>query len=172
VKSRVRPDQLYKLGRALAAWAAEGKAPTLEALAFSASLGPRVAAALLAVVAEAGVVRSHNSIVEILAPANRVESDVRRLARQFETLRRQDAHRLDLVASYAQSQECRALFLRRYFGEEEGRACGLCDVCLARGPYPATFWEPLATPARPGTRRARRAGRGQARRRRVTRSRR
>jgi ATP-dependent DNA helicase RecQ len=156
-KSRVRPEQLYKLGHALAAWAAESRVPTLEALALSSSLGPRIAAALVAVVAEAGIVRSQDSSVEILASANRVEDDVRRLARQFETLRTQDGHRLDLVASYAHSHECRALFLRRYFGEGEGAPCGLCDVCRARRPYPASFWEPLATPARLGTRRARRA---------------
>jgi ATP-dependent DNA helicase RecQ len=171
-KSRVRPEQLYKLGRAVASWAAEGKSPTLEALALSSSLGPRVAAALLAVVAEAGIIRSRDSLMEVRTPANRVESDVRRLARRSETLRTQDAHRLDLVASYAQSRECRAVFLRRYFGEEAGRPCGLCDMCRARGPYPATFWEPLATPAILGTRRARRAfGRGRAHGRRVTRSR-
>jgi len=172
-KSRVRPDQLYKLGRALATWAAERKSPTLEALALSSSLGPRVAAALLAVIAEAGIIRSRDSVVEVLTPAKRVESDVWHLARQFETLRTRDAHRLDLVATYAQSRECRAVFLRRYFGEEEGQPCGFCDVCRAREPYPATFWEPLATPAILGTRRARRAfGRVRAGgRRRVTRSR-
>ena len=35
-RSRVRPEQLYKLGRALAAWATEEKVPSLESLALSA----------------------------------------------------------------------------------------------------------------------------------------
>src|SRR5260221_13421205 len=56
-KSRVRPDQLYKLGRALAAWAGEGRTPTLEALALSAGQGPRITGALLAVLEEAGLVQ-------------------------------------------------------------------------------------------------------------------
>ena len=37
-RSRVRPEQLYKLGRALAAWATEDKVPSLESLALSAEL--------------------------------------------------------------------------------------------------------------------------------------
>ena len=56
-KSRVRPDQLYKLGRALAAWAGEGRTPTLEALALSADLGERPTSALLATLEEAGLVK-------------------------------------------------------------------------------------------------------------------
>ena len=37
-RSRVRPDQLYKLGRALSAWAAEGREPHLQALAVLAEV--------------------------------------------------------------------------------------------------------------------------------------
>jgi ATP-dependent DNA helicase RecQ len=54
-RSRVRPDQLYKLGAALAAWAEEGREPTVQALAVSAELGPRIAGALLAKLEEAGL---------------------------------------------------------------------------------------------------------------------
>ena len=39
------PDQLYKIGEALAARGGENRTPTLEALAMSAGLGPRIAAA-------------------------------------------------------------------------------------------------------------------------------
>ncbi len=73
-KSRVRPDQLYKLGSALAAWAGEGRTPTLEALALSAGQGPRVTAALLAVLEEAGLVGvAEDKSIEILVPADEVE---------------------------------------------------------------------------------------------------
>ena len=55
-KSRVRPDQLYRLGTALAAWKGEGRTPDLDALALSAQLSSRVTEALLAILEEAGLV--------------------------------------------------------------------------------------------------------------------
>jgi ATP-dependent DNA helicase RecQ len=35
------------------------------------------------------------------------------------------------VADYAQSGDCRSVFLRRYFGEEHPPRCGTCDRCRA-----------------------------------------
>jgi len=149
LKSRVRPDQLYKLGKALAAWAGEGRTPELEALALSAGQGPRVTTALLAVLEEAGFVHlDREGVVDIRLPADVVEANVRSLAGQFETLRTQDGRRLDSLAEYVHSTECRAVVLRRYFGEEGGEACRLCDVCRGRPERPSSFWEPIAQPER------------------------
>jgi ATP-dependent DNA helicase RecQ len=147
-KSRVRPDQLYRLGRALAAWAGEGRMPARDALAVSAEQGPRVTAALLAVLEEAGLVRvSDDGPVEVTVPAESVEQQVRSLAGQFETLRTQDGRRLDTLAEYAGSTDCRAVFLRRYFGADAGTAaCGLCDICRGRPERPSSFWEPIVQP--------------------------
>jgi ATP-dependent DNA helicase RecQ len=79
-KSRVRPDQLYKLGSALAAWAGEGREPTLEALALSAGQGPRVTGALLAVLEEAGLVSlGADGSISVLVPAESVEEQSRSL---------------------------------------------------------------------------------------------
>ncbi|MEE9606707.1 MAG: RecQ family ATP-dependent DNA helicase, partial [Myxococcota bacterium] len=100
-RSRVRPEQLYRLGRALAAWAREERSPSLEALAVSAELGPRVTAALLAKLEEAGLVRSEDAQVRVIASADSVEPDARSLAGQFETLRTQDGRRLDALGEYA-----------------------------------------------------------------------
>jgi len=148
-KSRVRPDQLYKLGRALAAWAAEGRTPQLEALALSAGQGPRITGALLAVLEEAGLVRmGEDGAINILAPAESVEEGSRALAGQFETLRTQDGRRMDAIADYVLTTECRAMLLRRYFGEADGEPCGLCDVCRGRPERPSSFWEPIAQPER------------------------
>jgi ATP-dependent DNA helicase RecQ len=148
-KSRVRPDQLYKLGAALAAWAAEGRTPHIEALALSAGQGPRVTGALLAVLEEAGLVREdEDHTVRILEPAESVEARSRSLAGQFETLRTQDGRRMESIAEYALTSECRAVLLRRYFGEEDGTPCGLCDTCRGRPERPSSFWEPIAQPER------------------------
>lgn len=135
--SRVRPDQLYKVGSALAAWAGEERAPSTAALALSASLGPRATQALLAILEEAGLIHLDDGEVEVLVPPDKIEEEARSLAGRFATQRTQDARRLDTVAEYAGSGECRAVFLRRYFGEEGGSPCRICDVCrgvTARAP--------------------------------------
>jgi ATP-dependent DNA helicase RecQ len=162
-KSRTRPDQLWRLGRALAAWAREGRGPTVEGLALSAEVGQRVAAALLALIADAGLVRWKESAIEIAAPAGELEEEVRDLASRFETLRTQDARRLDAIAAYAHGTECRVAMLRRYFGEEAGEPCGRCDVCRGRAGRAESFWEPLERPPTPA--RGRRGGRRGRRRR-------
>ncbi len=148
-KSRVRPDQLYKLGRALAAWAGEGRSPDVEALALSAGQGPRVTQALLAVLEEAGIVAvTEDKAIEVVVAADEVEERARHLAGQFETLRTQDGRRMDSLSEYATSGECRAVLLRRYFSDDDGDACGLCDVCRGRPERPSSFWEPIAQPER------------------------
>jgi ATP-dependent DNA helicase RecQ len=159
-KSRVRPDQLYKLGRALAAWAGEGRTPSLEALALSAGQGPRVTGALLAVLEEAGLVAlGEDGSIAILEPAESVEERSRSLAGQFETLRTQDGRRMDSLSEYALTSECRAVLLRRYFGEEDGAPCGLCDICRGRPERPSSFWEPIAQPERKKKKKRRRGHR-------------
>ncbi len=161
-RSRVRPDQLYKLGAALAAWAEEGREPTVQALAVSAELGPRIASALLTKLEEAGLVRFEGDHIQIAGSPATLEQDARALAGQFETLRRQDARRLDALGDYAASGECRAIYLRRYFGEPDETPCELCDICRGSPERPAAFFEPLVRPAPPHRkRRSRRGGQRQ-----------
>jgi ATP-dependent DNA helicase RecQ len=162
-KSRVRPEQLYRLGTALAAWKGEGRTPDLDALALSAQLSSRVTEALLAVLEEAGLVSlADGGVIQILAAAESIEEQSSSLAGQFETLRTQDGRRLDRIGEYAASQECRAVFLRRYFGEEDGTICGLCDICRGRPERPESFWEPIAQPEHRRKRKRRRRGRRRA----------
>ena len=155
-RSRLRPDQLYKLGSALAAWAAEGRTPTIDALALSADLGERPTNALLATLEEAGLVKiSEDFLVQATCAPAEVEEKVRSLAGQFANMRTQDSRRLDAVADYAQDPGCRAVYLRSYFGEEGGGACGLCDVCRGRPDRPSTFCSPVAAPKRMNKKRRR-----------------
>ncbi|HEX2485730.1 MAG TPA: RecQ family ATP-dependent DNA helicase, partial [Myxococcota bacterium] len=147
-KSRVRPEQLYKLGHALAAWAGEDKTPSVAALALSANLGTRTTGALLALLEEATLVRFDQDAVYVTVPADEIEEEARKLASQFETLRTQDARRLEAVADYADEARCRAGFLASYFGEEVEGPCGLCDRCRGGTERPDSFFEPLAPPRR------------------------
>lgn len=145
-RSRVRPEQLYKLGAALAAWAQEEKVPSLAALALSAELGSRTTGALLALLEEATLVRWDQNAVYVTVPPEEIEPRSRKLAGQFETLRTQDARRLDAVADYALDAPCRAVYLQEYFGEEAIQPCGMCDRCRGQADRPNSFWEPLAPP--------------------------
>ena len=161
--SRVRPDQLYRLSAALAAWAAEGRVPEAGALALAAQLGERPAKALLAVLEEAGLVTLDDDGVHITTAPSEFEEQARSLAGRFLTLRTQDGRRLDRLAEYVHTKECRAIFLRVYFGEEPGAPCGLCDICRGAPQRPSTFWQPIARPQGPQRRkrrRRRRRGRG------------
>jgi ATP-dependent DNA helicase RecQ len=155
-RSRIRPDQLFKLGSALAAWSDESRSPSLEALALSAELGPRITQALLSKLEEAGFVDLADSEIRIVDPERDIEEDTRSLAGDFELVRRQDARRLDSIEEYAtHTNECRAVFLRGYFGEETDEDCGLCDVCRGRPKRPSGFFAPLVLPKQP-----KRKGRG------------
>jgi hypothetical protein len=145
-RSRVRPEQLYRLARALSAWATEEKVPSVEALALSAELGSRTTAALLALMEEGTLVKWDPDAVFVTVPPEEFEQRARALAGQFETLRTQDARRLDAVADYAIDAECRSEFLEEYFGEDSEGACGMCDKCRGQADRPNSFWEPLAPP--------------------------
>jgi ATP-dependent DNA helicase RecQ len=158
-RSRVRPEQLYRIGAALAAWAGEDKTPTVDALALSAEMGPRVASALIAVLEQAGLVEWDEKEVHILGSGDSIEEDTNRLAGRFETLRTQDGRRLDALADYAQTEECRAVYLRGYFGEDADESCGLCDVCRGKPSRPESFFAPIKAPPRK-KRRPRRGRRG------------
>ena len=145
-RSRIRPDQLFKLGAALEAWTDEERSPSLEALALSAELGSRITQALLAKVEEAGFVNCDDAEIRVIDPSRSIQEDTRSLAGQFERLRREDSRRLDLIGDYAVEHDCRATFLRAYFGEDVDEPCGLCDICRGKPRRPSGFFSPLAAP--------------------------
>ena len=164
-RSRLRPEQLYRMGSALAAWSGEDKIPSLEALALSAEVGPRVGAALVAKFEEAGLVCwDDDKEIHFTDPDVDFEARTRALAGQFETLRTQDGRRLDALTSYVRTDRCRAVFLSEYFGEDMDEPCGLCDICRGSPTRPESFFAPIAPPSRPKkkkkSRRSRR-GRGE-----------
>lgn len=169
-RSRLRPDQLYRMGSALAAWSDEDKSPGLEALALSAEVGPRVAMALVAKIEEAGLIYFENDEIRFTDPSIDLEEATRALAGQFETLRTQDGRRLDALGHYFGSEECRAQFLSNYFGEDMGEVCGLCDICRGSPARPASFFAAHTAPDRPKrkTRSSRRGKRSGGRRKKST----
>jgi hypothetical protein len=109
--------------------------------------GPRIAQALLAILEEAELVRMTDGTIEVLRPET-IEEESRHLSGQFATLRTQDGRRLDSVAEYVHAPGCRAVTLRRYFGESNERPCGLCDACRGVAKRPSSFYEPVVRPPR------------------------
>lgn len=53
--------------------------------------------------------------------------------KQIEGYRNRLFEKLQLMARYAETEECRERFLRIYFGETNAGRCGHCDRCLDRG---------------------------------------
>jgi ATP-dependent DNA helicase RecQ len=132
--SRPAVRHLERLESALAAWAAEEKAPTVAALAFSAGVPQRIAEALLSDLGEAGLVdRDEAGGVVISVPLEAFQAGARDLVARLKTFRWEGERRLGAVAEYARSEACRSVFLRRYFGEESPPECGTCDRCRAAG---------------------------------------
>ena len=106
-------------------------------------------AALLAVLEEAGLVAlGEDGAIAVRDPAESVEEQVAQPGRAV----RDPAHagrpppRFDHGVRLP--DECRAVLLRRYFGEDDGTPCGLCDICRGRPERPSSFWEPIAQPER------------------------
>jgi len=122
---------------------------------------------LLVKLEEAGRVAREEDRIRIAVTPDAIEEEARGLAGQFETLRTQDNRRLDALGVYARTTDCRASFLRAYFGEEDAEPCELCDNCEQRKPRSAGFFAPLRAPdpkqKKKKTKRKRRRG-GEARR--------
>jgi superfamily II DNA helicase RecQ len=87
---------------------------------------------LLSDLEQAGLVqRDQEGHVMIAVPLDIFRAGVRDLVAKLKTFRYEGERRLRAVANYAQSEECRSVFLRRYFGEENPPSCGTCDRCRA-----------------------------------------
>jgi ATP-dependent DNA helicase RecQ len=129
--SRPAARHLARLETAVTAWATEHRAPTGAALAYSAGIPLRIAEVLLSDFEQAGLVQRDQEGRIAVAPLEIFQAGARDLVAKLKTFRYESERRLRAVADYAQSNECRSVFLRRYFGEEQPPRCGTCDRCRA-----------------------------------------
>jgi ATP-dependent DNA helicase RecQ len=124
---------LTRLERALAAWAAEERAPSATTLALSAGVPARICDALLSDLESVGLIeRDEDRRIAVVVSPERFRAGAAELVAKLRQFRYEGERRLAVVAEYARSNECRSVFLRRYFGEENPPACGTCDRCRAR----------------------------------------
>jgi len=131
-QSRPRPDQLRRVARALNAWGGEGRPVNATDLAHSAEVPANAAKSLCARLEELALVeQTPDKEWSIAVPLDVLESAAEDLARRLDVERLADERRLAAVQDYAATSDCRSVFLRRYFGEEDPPRCGVCDRCRA-----------------------------------------
>jgi hypothetical protein len=130
--SRPSVRHLERLQDALTGWTGEQRAPSPETLAYSAGVPARIGEVLLSDLEEAGFVeRDLDGGITVVVPPDKFAAGVRELIAKLKTFRYEGERRLRLMADYAQSKECRSVFIRRYFGEDHSPRCGTCDRCRA-----------------------------------------
>nr|MBO2515482.1 recombinase RecQ [Gammaproteobacteria bacterium] len=153
-QGRPRPDQLRRVAKALAAWGGEQRTVKAADLASSADVPVNAARALCARLEELALVeQTAGEEWRIAVEPEVFDAGAEDLARRLEIERLADERRLAVVRDYAQTPECRSVFLRRYFGEEDPPPCGICDRCRAAAAAQRT------TPTEKRGRRGRRRGR-------------
>jgi ATP-dependent DNA helicase RecQ len=130
--SRPTVRHLISLESALAAWAAEKRRPTASMLAVSAGVPERIAEALIVDLEEAGLIaHGKDGAIKLAVPVAAFRSGARELVAKVKTFAFEGERKLKTVAAYATTEECRSVFIRRYFGEELPPRCGTCDRCRA-----------------------------------------
>ncbi|HEX6998568.1 MAG TPA: RecQ family ATP-dependent DNA helicase [Gammaproteobacteria bacterium] len=133
-ESRPRQDQLRRVAEALEAWAGERRTVNAADLAHSASVPATAARSLCARLEEIGLIEQTAAKEwSIKAGPEEFAAGAEDLARRLDIERLADERRLAAVRAYAETGECRSVFLRRYFGEQDPPRCGVCDRCREAG---------------------------------------
>jgi ATP-dependent DNA helicase RecQ len=125
-----RREDSWRLVQVLAAVARGGDAAvTVRDLAEATGLAERKTRVVMALLQGAGILAPGRRVRLRREPSSPEELD--RLLDGYEQRHDDDRERLEAMMRYAQTAQCRMSFLRVYFGEEAGQACGRCDNCLA-----------------------------------------
>ena len=142
-QSRPGVRHLEKLEAALTAWTDEHRAPAPDTLALSAGVPTRICEVLLSDLEEAGLIeRAADGGIAVAVTPDKFAATAHDLVAKLKTFRFEGERRLRLIADYAQSKECRSVFIRRYFGEDHPPRCGTCDRCRADSSITATLPSP------------------------------
>jgi ATP-dependent DNA helicase RecQ len=117
------------------------KRPTLAQLAAETDIGEKRAKVIVAQLEAAGLVKRTRGRLSIIGDSATTDLDA--VLAEYEERTNADRERLEAMMRYAESTECRVKWMRRYFGDGGGDACGRCDNCT----------RPVAAPAKPRRRR-------------------
>ena len=125
-----RTSLIRRVVDALIAWVEEDKPVKPKELAVSARVPVTVARAVSAQLEELGLIRMvKRGEYAGSAAVQQIRDGAKDLAARLETHRIQDARHLQAIAAYAETEQCRSVFIRRYFGETRPPKCGICDNC-------------------------------------------
>jgi ATP-dependent DNA helicase RecQ len=122
------PDEA-ELARAYEHVRAHGPTGRAE-LASALGLAPRTARALVNLLQDADLVGLRGRALVALADLPREEA-ARRAVESAESRNRIEHSRIAMVRAYAETGQCRRMFLLGYFGEDLPEPCGDCDTCLS-----------------------------------------
>ncbi len=132
-RDRPSPRQFAQVFAAFSAWVRDGRPVNVKDLALSAQVQQVTAHAAIAALEEMGVVeRLATAEFRSLVDEESFGQSAGDLIERYRVLRMQDERRLKMVAMYAESEMCRSVFLRSYFGEQDPPECGTCDRCDPR----------------------------------------
>jgi ATP-dependent DNA helicase RecQ len=110
---------------------------SLERIQTSASEAPRIKVrAILSLLKNMGLIKEHRGARYTLLKRDLDEQEMGRLAGEHTSKGQSDREKLERMALYAQSPECRWKLMLEYFGSQTGRTeqtdlkgCGHCDNC-------------------------------------------
>jgi ATP-dependent DNA helicase RecQ len=129
-KGRSNPAQARRAVDALVAWLDEGKPVKPRELALSARVPVTSARSVCTQLEELGLIQMvKRGEYTSSATTRRIRAGATDLAARLETRRIQDARHLQTISAYAETEDCRSAFIRRYFGESRPPKCGTCDNC-------------------------------------------
>ena len=121
-------SQVQKVIRGLEAWSADGRAVEPAILAMSTEVGVTRTKAVLEGLRDAHLVTEEEGAFRLTAKVELSEA-VKLLTKTNEERRTADRRRLDGMVHYANTEECRVMYIRRYFEDDEPTPCGCCDIC-------------------------------------------
>ena len=122
--------QLRRIGYSLSAWLVNNRSAEVADLALGAQVPVTTCRAICGQLEEAGLIeRDADKRYHARVEPEALVSGIEDLAARLDTKQRQDSRRLQAMAEYAASDECRSVFIRKWFGEEDPPRCGQCDRC-------------------------------------------
>ena len=132
-RSHANFSQLRRIGYSLSAWLVNNRSAEVQDLALGAQVPVTTCRAICGQLEEAGLIeRDADKRYHGRVDPETLIGGIEDLAAKLDTKQRQDARRLQAMAEYAGSDECRSVFVRRWFGEEEPPRCAQCDRCRRR----------------------------------------
>src|SRR5262249_1447476 len=133
----LKPDEVIAVYATLKTLNADLATASLERIQTSASEAPRnKVRAILSLLKNMGFIKEHRGARYTLLKRDLGEQEMRRLAGEYTSKGESDREKLERMALYAQSPECRWKLMLEYFGARPGRTeqtdlngCGHCDNC-------------------------------------------